>query len=58
MSLKYPKWFLIGGKNLKGFKRRLKGIFALDLQDGHVNDDIRTLNCKYTVIYLVNENLI
>ena len=29
--------------SLKGFKRRLKGIFALDLQDGQVYDDLRTL---------------
>ena len=50
-----PYWRLIF---LKGFRKRLKGIFALDLQDGHVYDDIRTLNCKYTAIYLVDENLI
>ena len=50
-----PYWRLIF---LKGFKRTLKGIFAPDLQDGDANDDIRTLNCKYTVICLVDENLI
>ena len=35
----FPYWRLIFAK---GFRRKLKGIFALDLQDRHVNDDIRT----------------
>ena len=43
ISKMVPYWRLIF---LKGFKRRLKGIFALDLQDGHVNDDLRTLEAN------------
>ena len=39
ISKMVPHWRIF----LEGIKKRLKGIFALDLQDGHVNDDIRTL---------------
>ena len=38
-----PYWRLIF---LKGFKLRLKGIFELDLQNGHVNEDLRTVEAN------------
>ena len=31
---------------LKGFKLRLKGIFELDLQNGHLNEDLRTVEAN------------
>ena len=40
ISKMVPYWRLIF---LKGFKWRLKGTFALDLQDVNINDDFRTL---------------
>ena len=43
LSEMVPYWRLIF---LKGFKLRLKGIFELDLQNGHVNEDLRTVEAN------------